>query len=258
MQQEEKREEIVSNSELIVDAQNVAEVINGYKEIEIKKYGKVRIYRPSFLVTEAGDKIEAATKSKLIRDKDNYYMLAEQLKKEYTERGLWSPEKEEKMNFYWKQIVLIKSEGYNELSDSYKMESAGSWIEEEDRDLRDACKEAYLSINTEPVNQETINKYKELRLAKMNAYRKEYKVLRDISTEFYNHSIEAFANYEKHAYFCAMCIKKEDETPVWNNVNELKKEDPEVFQEAIFELMKFYNGIDREEMQGFFDALHGA
>lgn len=254
----ENREEMVEQAELKEEMPDVAEVIKGYKETTIKKYGNVRIYRPSFIVTETGDKIEAASKSKLLRDKENYYMLAEQMKKEYIDRGLWSEEKEEKMNFYWKQIVMIKSEMYNELEKEYKMESAGSWIEDKDHDLKDACKEAYLAINTEPIDQTLIRKYKDLRKAKMDLYRKEYKVLRDVSTEFYNHSIEAFANYEKHAYFCVMCIKKEDESPIWNSVEDLRKEEPDVFQEAMFELMKFYNGMDREEMQGFFDALHGA
>lgn len=255
---EDVRDEIVEKAELKEETPNIAEIIKGYKELEIKKYGKVRIYRPSFIITEQGDKIEAATKSKLLRDKVNYYMLSEQLKKEYIERGLWDEEKEEKMNFYWKQIVMIKSEQYNELENEYKMESAGSWIEDGDHELKDACKEAYLAISTEPIDATIIKKYKELRKEKMDFYRKHYKELRDISTEFYNHSIEAFANYEKHAYFCSMCIKKEDDTPIWNSVDDLRKEEPDVFQEAMFELMKFYNGMDREEMQGFFDALHGA
>lgn len=255
---EEIREEIANTSDLVAEMPSVTEVIKGYKEVEIKKHGKVRIYRPSFLITEAGDKIEAYTKSKLIRDKENYYMLSEQLKQEYIDRGLWSEEKEANMNFYWRQIVLIKNEQYNELNSDYKMESAGSWIEDKDQDLKDACRDAYLAIGSGEIDIITVKKYKDLRFAKMEEYRKKYKELRDISTEFYNHSIEAFANYEKHAYFCAMCIKNEQDQPIWNTVDLLKQEEPEVFQEAIFELMKFYNGIDREEMQGFFDALHGA
>lgn len=254
---EEVRNEIAEKAELIEATPSVEEVIKGYKEFESKTHGKLRIYRPSFLIAESGDKIEAHTKAKLIRDKDHYYMLADQLKKEYVERGLWDEEKEAKMSFYWKQIILIKNEQYNELASEYKMESAGSWIEDKDQDLKDACKEAYMTINGEYPDLSIIKKYKDLRAEKMAFYRKEYKQLQSISTEFYNHSIEAFANYEKHAYFCVMCVKTENDTPVWNSVEELKQEEPEVFQEIIYQLMKFYSGIDREEMQGFFDALQG-
>lgn len=241
-----------AKAEIDLEAPQISEIIKGSREVDLKKYGKVILYRPSFSIVEAGDRISSSIRLKLLKDKDNVLPTEKELRDEYAKRGVWTEEDDEKIKTLREKIILMVRER-RELLDSPLFESVGKWIDSSD----DEAKNLFGEFIVDRENEKTFKSYFKILENRLLKFRKEHRKTVDQYNELFSGTIESFANFERQLFYCTVCYKTPEGAYVWNDVDSLRKEELAVFEQAVSVAMKYFGGVDSEELTYFFDALLG-